>query len=169
MEAFARAYRHADKPLVLVLRGVGRMKRPERLAQEVHDLGVSLGVGHAIRWIPTVPFEDLPGIYALSDIVVNYPRRDSFPSTLLEAAACARPIITSDLPAYRNTFIERCCRLVEPENPAALADALTAMAAGGPASWTANVRQARQEVLADYDETALKQRLMALYSQISGI
>jgi len=168
MRAFAAAYQRLGRPLVLVLMGMGRMKRPERLGQEVHDLGVSLGIGHAIRWIPQVPYEDMPGVYALADVVVNYPYIDAFPSTLLEAAACARPVITSDLPAYRNTFVERFCRLVEPENPDALAGALVEMAAGEPTAWAANVQAARQAVLDDYDESAQKERLLSLYHQIAA-
>ncbi|HSN76678.1 MAG TPA: glycosyltransferase [Anaerolineae bacterium] len=168
MRAFADAYYRLGRPLVLVLMGLGRTKQPERLAREVLDLGVSLGVSHAIRWIPEVPYEDMPGVYALADIVVNYPWYDTFPSTLLEAAACARPVITSDLPAYRNTFIERFCRLVEPENPTALADALIGTVAGGPISWANSVEQARQAVQAEYEENAQKQRLIALYHRIAA-
>lgn len=167
MRAFIAASRRLDRPLVLVLLGLGRMKRPERLAQQVHDLGVSAGYGHAIRWIPQLPYEDMPGVYALADIVVNYPKGDAFPSTLLEAAACARPIITSALPAYRNTFIERYCRLVEPEDPAALADAIVEVAQPERALWRARAQQARGAVLAEYDEEVQKQRLMALYEAIA--
>ncbi len=167
MRAFAAACHRLNRPLVLVLMGMGRMKRPETMGQEVHDLGVSLGVGHAIRWIPQLPFEEMPGVYNLADIVVNYPRSDAFPSTLLEAAACARPVITSDLPAYRNTFIERFCRLVEPESPAALADALVEMAASDPVPRAARAQQARQAVLAEFDERIQRERLMAVYQQVA--
>lgn len=168
MRAFAQAYHRVGKPLVLVLVGMGRMQRPQRLGQEVHDLGVRLGVGHAIRWIPQVPYRDMPAVYALADIIVNYPHHDAFPSTLLEAAACARPVITSDLPAYRNTFVERYCRLVEPQNSAALADALVEMANGGAASWAPTVQQALQAVLTEHEENSQKQRLMALYHQVAA-
>jgi glycosyltransferase involved in cell wall biosynthesis len=169
MQAFANAYGRLNRPLVLVLLGVGRMARPEILAQEVLDLAARLGVGHAIRWIPQVPHEDMPGIYALADVVVNYPSSDAFPSTLLEAAACARPIVSSDLPAYRNTFIERYCRLVEPENPTALADTLVDLLAADSDTRAVGVQQARLSVLADYDEGVQKQRLLSLYSRIAKI
>jgi len=167
MAAFIDASRRLDIPLVLVLLGMGRMKQPERLAQEVHNLGVSQGFGHAIRWIPQVPHEDMPGVYALADIVVNYPKGDAFPSTLLEAAACRRPVITSALPAYRNTFIDRYCRLVEPENPAALADAIVDVAGADRALWAARAVEARKMVLAEYEEDLQKQRLMAVYNRIA--
>jgi glycosyltransferase involved in cell wall biosynthesis len=169
MRAFAQAYHQLDTPLVMVLLGVGRMKRPETLAQEVLDAARSMGVGQAIRWIPQVPYEDMPGIYALADIVVNYPRTDAFPSTLLEAAACARPVISSDLPAYRNTFVEQFWRLVEPENPAALAQAMVDMVINrNAAGWAERVEQARRAVLAEYEERNQKARLMALYQVIAN-
>ncbi len=169
MRAFAQAYQLLDKPLVLVLLGVGRMKHPETLAQEVLDTARSMGVGQAIRWIPQVPYEDMPGIYALADIVVNYPRTDAFPSTLLEAAACARPVISSDLPAYRNTFVEQFCQLVEPENPNALARAIVDVVINrSTASWVERVEQAQQIVLAQYEERNQKARLLSLYRAIAG-
>ncbi len=166
MAAFVDASRRLEQPLVLVLLGMGRMKRPEQLAQEVHDLGVRSGLGHAIRWIPQVPHEDMPGVYALADIVVNYPRGDAFPSTLLEAAACSRPVITSALPAYRNTFVERYCRLVEPESPVALADAMVEVAHSQRALWAHRALEARKAVLAEYAEEIQKQRLIGLYHAI---
>jgi glycosyltransferase involved in cell wall biosynthesis len=98
--------------------------------------------------------------------VLNYPSSDAFPATLLEAAACGRPVITSDLPAYRHTFIERCCTRVPPNDPAALADAIVALVTAGPAAWAVQADQARQAVLAEHDEASQKQRLLALYGRL---
>lgn len=166
MHAVAQAYHRLDNPLILVFLGMGRIKRPEPLAAEVLEIGSSLGVGHAIRWIPEVPYDDMPGVYNLADIVLNYPSTDAFPATLLEAAACGRPIITSDLLAYRNTFIERFCTRVPPNDPAALADAIVALVTAGPAAWAAQADQARQAVLAEHDEASQKGRLLALYGRL---
>jgi glycosyltransferase involved in cell wall biosynthesis len=109
----------------------------------------------------------MPGVYALADIVVNYPSSDAFPSTLLEAAACARPVITSAITAYRNTFVEQFCQMVEPENPARLADAIVQIAQTDRARAVARAQQAREAVLAEHEESIQKQRLMALYHQIA--
>lgn len=166
MRAFAQAYHQLGVPMTLVLRGLGRTKRPERLAQEAVAMAAELGVGHAVRWVPNIPYEDLPAVYTLADIVLNYPSTDAFPATLLEAAACGRPVITSDLPAYRNTFIERCCTLVPPNDPAALADAIVALVTAGPAAWAVQADQARQAVLAEHDEASQKGRLLALYDRL---
>ena len=142
---------------------MGRKRNPEAYAQAVLDLGASLGVAHAIRWIPQVPYQDMPGIYALADVVINYPSTDTFPSTLLEAAACARPVITSHLPAYRNTFVEECFRLVEPENPQALAEAIVELLVRLDA-WVLRTQRTRDIVLAEYNEASPE---AAPYSAIS--
>lgn len=166
MRAFADASHQLNDSLVLVLLGMGRKRHPEVYAQEVLDLGASLGVSHAIRWIPQIPHRDMPGMYALADIIVNYPSVDAFPSTLLEAAACARPVITSDLPAYRNTFVEQCFKLVEPKNPEALAEAIVELVGSGAALWRAKAQSTRRLVLDEYDEAAQRKRLLTLYGEI---
>jgi glycosyltransferase involved in cell wall biosynthesis len=168
MQAVAQACHRLDQPLILVFLGMGRIKQPEALAVEVLEIGRRLGVGAMIRWVSEVPHDDMPGVYNLADIVLNYPSSDAFPATLLEAAACGRPMISSDLPAYRDTFIERCCTLVPPNDPAALADAITALVQAGPQVWAAQASLARQAVLAEHDEASQKGRLLALYARIVG-
>lgn len=167
MSAFALAFPRLPSPSVLVLLGLGRQRRPETYAQQVLDLGASLGVSHAVRWIPQVPHQDMPGLYALADAVISYPATDALPSTLLEAAACARPTITSRLPAYRNTFVEQSLKLVEPENPQALADAIVEVAGSHAAAWAARALAARPTVLATYDERLQQERLISLYHELA--
>jgi len=168
MKAFALAFHRLAKPLVLILLGMGRKRNPKAYAQVVLDLGANLGVAHAIRWIPELPYRDMPGLYALAGVVINYPSTDAFPSTLLEAAACARPVITSGLPAYRNTFVEECFRLVEPENPQALAEAIVELVGSASTPWVLRAQRTRDVVLAEYNEAVQKQRLIALYREIAG-
>lgn len=168
MEAFALAYRRVNKPMVLVFVGLARKMNPEYYARQVLDRGVVLGVADAIRWVPQVQHLDMPGLYALADIIINYISIDAYPSTLVEVAACARPVITSAIPAYRSTFIEEFYTLVEPENPQALADAIVEMVVSGPGLWAKRVEQARQAVLAEHRESVQKDRLMALYHQIAA-
>jgi glycosyltransferase involved in cell wall biosynthesis len=168
MQAFVQAYHRLDYPILLVFLGVSRTKQPEELAREVLALGASTSLSHAIRWIPEVPYHDMPGVYALSDIVLTYPSIDAFPATLLAAAACGRPVITSDLPAYRHTFIQRACTLVPPNDPSALADAIVALVEAGPAAWASQANQARQDVLVDHEEAAQRLHLITLYDKLVG-
>jgi glycosyltransferase involved in cell wall biosynthesis len=71
-----------------------------RLATLVEELGVS----SSVHWLDEVPYDHMPAQYAMADVIVNYPEQDAFPVTFFEAAACKRPVITSNLPAYENVF-----------------------------------------------------------------
>lgn len=124
LEAFAMACRRIAEPLVLLFLGLGRMKKPLKLAEQVMARSRALGIADKIRWIERVPHAEMPGLYALADVVVNYPVFDTYPSTVLEALACGRPVISSDLPVYRDTFVQMYCRLTPPGAPEALAEAL---------------------------------------------
>lgn len=53
-------------------------------------------------------------------------------------------------------------------DPAALADAIVALATAGPAAWAAQAEPARQAVLAEYDEATQKQRLWTLYERLAS-
>lgn len=58
-----------------------------------------LGIGDRLRVLDAVAPADLPDLYRLADVVVSVPETDSFAVTLLEAMACERPLVASDVPA----------------------------------------------------------------------
>ncbi len=69
---------------------------------------------------------DVPGLLASADLVVlpSY-YREGIPRALIEAAACGRPLVTTDHPGCRETVDDGVNgRLVPPRDPDALADAL---------------------------------------------
>ena len=66
---------------------------------EVRDTAAAMGIHDRLRILEDVAHEDLPALFRLADVVVSVPETDSFPVTLLEAMACGRPIIASDLAA----------------------------------------------------------------------
>jgi glycosyltransferase involved in cell wall biosynthesis len=77
-----------------------------------------------VRWLGHV--DDIDGIWAQSHIAVlpSY-YREGLPKSLMEAAACGRPIVTTDLPGCRDAIVPGLTGLlVPPRNPTALADAL---------------------------------------------
>jgi glycosyltransferase involved in cell wall biosynthesis len=70
--------------------------------EKLDHLASSLGIREAIRWLPpTSSPAEMAQWYRLSDVVVSVPSSDGTPLTVLEAMACARPVICSDLPALR--------------------------------------------------------------------
>ena len=95
VEAVAQLSVAGRRPvLVLSARGAdpAEMTRVQRLAE-------AAGIGGQLRVLDDVPHEGLPDLLRLADVVVSVPDSDSFPVTLLEAMACGRPIVASDLPA----------------------------------------------------------------------
>lgn len=71
---------------------------------------------------------DMPEVYADTSIVCLPSYREGVPKSLLEAAACGRAIVTSDVPGCREVVTHGLNGLlVPPRDPAALADALQAL------------------------------------------
>ena len=73
--------------------------------------------------------EDIADVWARSHIAVLPSYREGLPSALLEAAACGRPIVTTDVPGCRQAVCHGENGLLVPARDArALADAIVALA-----------------------------------------
>ncbi|MDX1519687.1 MAG: glycosyltransferase family 4 protein [Gammaproteobacteria bacterium] len=69
--------------------------------------------------------QDVSDVYANSHIVVLPSHREGFPKTVIEAAACARPVITTDVPGCRDAIVPgETGKLVPAKDPGALAAAM---------------------------------------------
>jgi glycosyltransferase involved in cell wall biosynthesis len=55
------------------------------------------GLADAYRLVPAVDNAGMPLFYDLADVVVSVPSSDGFPVTVLEASACAAPLVVSGL------------------------------------------------------------------------
>ena len=121
-----------------------------------------------MRWVDDVPLAELPAIYAMADVVVNFPSMDAFPVTLMEAAACGRPIVTGLLPAYRGSFVEKYSKVVPPGDSAALADALVAEVNGDPREKAEALAAARGVAEREYDESVTTDRFLRIYGELTA-
>lgn len=54
-----------------------------------------------VRFVDKLEHEQMPDAYALADVVVSVPETDATSVSVLEAMACGRPIIATDLPSAR--------------------------------------------------------------------
>ncbi len=59
-------------------------------------------LGTSASFLPELQPEGMATALAAADAVASIPASDGLPQTLLEAAACERPAVTLDLPAYRD-------------------------------------------------------------------
>ncbi len=168
LRAYVRAFPRFQRPTTLAFTCLG--PGPEALP---HMAEAWQEVAHApaaatVRWLPRIRYGQMPTLYAMADAVVNYPAADSFGATLVEAAACQLPLITSLLPTYRGAFVEAYATLVEPDDPDALAEAMVQVVNQAPASRELRLRQARQVVEREYDDALIQTQLWALYAELAA-
>jgi glycosyltransferase involved in cell wall biosynthesis len=108
---------------------------------------------------------DVVGVWRAADIaVVPALGGDGMPRAMLEAGACGRPIIASDVPGCRQ-FVRPGVEglIVPPGNAAALADALARLAADPELRLSAGAA-ARRKVVREYTETAVRARTRDIYA-----
>ncbi len=72
---------------------------PDYLAA-LRRLAVTVGVGHRVRFVPPIPYPEMPLWLNLADAVVMVPRSDGMPNTLWEAMACGAVPVLNRLPQY---------------------------------------------------------------------
>lgn len=69
--------------------------------------------------------EDMPSVFATAHIVVLPSYREGLPRVLVEAAACGRPIVTTNVPGCRDAIVaNESGLLVPPHDSVALANAI---------------------------------------------
>jgi glycosyltransferase involved in cell wall biosynthesis len=122
------------------------------------------------RQRPNVDFlghvSDIGAVWARAHIAVLPSRREGLPKSLLEAAACGRPLIASDVPGCREIARDGVnALLIPPDDPVALADAVTRLAAD------AGLRRrlgaaGRKLVEQEFSSERVGHAVVALYAQL---
>jgi len=108
--------------------------------------------------------DDIVGVWRAADIaVVPALGGDGMPRAMLEAAACGRPIVASDVPGCRQ-FVRPGIEglIVPPGNAAALAHALATLAADRALQLSAGAA-ARRKVVREFTETAVRAKTREIY------
>ncbi|MDF1749463.1 MAG: glycosyltransferase family 4 protein [Alphaproteobacteria bacterium] len=115
------------------------------------------------------PSSDIPGIYGSAHIAVLPSYREGLPKSLLEGAACARPVIATDVPGCREICRDGETGLrVQLKSVTPLADALQKLAED-PALRRQLGKGARHAVETDFAESIVVAETMALYKKALGL
>jgi glycosyltransferase involved in cell wall biosynthesis len=166
IRAFAQAVPSLGRPAVLVLK---TLRRPgadcAAYQKELELLVEQLGIAPHVRWLNEVPFERLPEIYCLADAILNYPSKDAFPVTFLEAAACETPVISCSQAAYSGTFAEKYFELFPDADSTSLASAICRFVTGQSTQSSERRSELRALVCREHDERAVADRLVAIYNR----
>jgi glycosyltransferase involved in cell wall biosynthesis len=113
-----------------------------------------------------VPVSLLPPVYAAANVVVNFPSKDAFPVTFLEAAACEKPVISCLLPAYEGTFAVKYFKMVKKDSISDISDAMVNHVNSGATSPGSRLEEARRLIVSEYDQTRTSAQLMAHYKGV---
>lgn len=113
--------------------------------------------------------EDVVGVWRAADIAVTPTLGgEGMPRAMLEAGACARPLIVTDVAGCRQ-FVRHGMEgfVVAPGDPEALARELARLA-GDPQLRARMGAAARQRVLQDYSELAVRTKFREIYRDACG-
>lgn len=129
---------------------------------------LELGLGEQVLWLDPVPNDVMPIYYSAADLIVNYPERDGLPVTFFEAAAAFRPLVTSDLRAYKGLFSSGFFYSAPPRDSGALACAFEEWLDEEEAQRAVRLDHAHATVSALADGREATRRILEIYTSVKG-
>jgi len=121
VRAFADVRRRVREVICLQMYDPARPGGRDRLAA----IAAANGLDRSYQLIPMVDNQTMPLYYNLAEVVVSVPSSDGFPVTVLEASACERPLVVTELPYSEEWFTQRQNGLIVPaRDTSALVDAI---------------------------------------------
>lgn len=117
-----------------------------------------------VEWLG--PTSDIAGVWANAHICVLPSYREGLPKSLLEAAACGRPIITTDVPGCRDVVIHnQTGLLIPPRDSKALAEAIVRLAEDADLRARLGIA-ARSRVKSHFSIDEIVEQTLAVYRSV---
>lgn len=133
---------------------------PESTLRGWVDEGLVVWLGHV---------DNMANLLGSVDVVVLPSYREGLPRTLVEAAACGLPLITTDVPGCREVVSDGVDGLLVPvENSEALAQAIRRLQ-DNPEFARQLGEAARLKARTQFDERIVIQRTMAVYAELCDL
>jgi lipopolysaccharide/colanic/teichoic acid biosynthesis glycosyltransferase len=160
-EAFRRVRERVSNARLLIIGPVDEVKadavRPETAAQYGIDDAVFLGYRH-----------DMPELYSVMDVCVLPSHREGFPRSPMEASAMGVACIATDIRGCREVVKPGVNGLLVPvRDPAALADAITAIVSD-PERASRFGTEGRALAAGAFDERAVAARVSDVYRRLGA-
>lgn len=110
--------------------------------------------------------EDMPAVYEMATLIVLPSYREGFPKVLLEAAACGKAVVATNVPGCREIVRDRFNGLaVPPKNPAALAEAIDELLSDSPLREMMGDRS-RKLAVEEWSSSKITGQILALYHEL---
>ncbi len=111
---------------------------------------------------------DMPEVYRQAQVVALPSMGEGLPTALLEAAACERPIVTTDVPGCREVVQDgETGLLVPPNDPAALAAAVERLL-DDPGLRRKLAKNARLRVEENFSDQTINGQTLEVYRSLLG-
>jgi glycosyltransferase involved in cell wall biosynthesis len=163
--AFAALNKTHGRQTYLIMRTAGDTMSVS--LKELRGLADKLFVSDRIRWVGGVEYSRLPGLYAASDLAVNFPVMDAFPVTFLECFACGVPVVSNRLVSYASNGASPYLFFVEDDSVGGLRTAIEAAIERLDELKTL-ADEARAHVVRNFDERVTARVLMQAYEAVLG-
>lgn len=160
MEAFSAA-RAAGIPHELVCAGPYGWS-----SRDLSTRIARLGLARAVHFIGYVPSEDLPVLYNLSELFVFPSLYEGFGLPVVEAMACGTPVVTSRTSSL-GEIANGAALTIDPEDTAALADALERLARSASLRAELTARGLERSRAFSWQHAA--RQMLALYARAAGV
>jgi glycosyltransferase involved in cell wall biosynthesis len=159
--AASRILRDDGRDIEFVLAGAPDRGNPASVPLAQVNAWVAEGV---IQWLGHV--DDMAGLMRSVDVVVLPSYREGLPKGLIEAAACAIALVTTDVPGCRDVVTDSVDGLlVPPRNAPALAEAIARLH-DEPGLALRLGTSAREKALATFDQKLIVAKTLAVYAEI---
>jgi glycosyltransferase involved in cell wall biosynthesis len=159
----AKLLKDENRGLCFVLAGASDPGNPAAIGEETLLGWQAAGL---VEWLGHV--DDMPALLASADVVVLPSYREGLPKSLIEAAACARPLITTDAPGCREVVKDGIDGLLVPIRDASALARAIARLQDDPALARKLGDAARAKALAEYDERRIVARTLDVYGEFAG-
>jgi len=158
----SRTLRAQGRRIRFLLAGASDPGNPAAVPEAAVRSWVDEGI---VEWIGHV--DDMPALFASSDVFVlpSY-YREGLPKSLIEAAACATPLITTDMPGCRDVVIDGVDGLIVPPRDADALGTAIARLLDAPELARKLGLAARAKTLAAFDERIVIRRTLETYEEV---
>ncbi len=160
----ARILRARGRMIRFLLAGSPDPGNPAAVPESMLREWISAGL---LEWLGHV--DDMAGLFAQVDAVVLPSYREGLPKSLIEAAACGLPLITTDVPGCREVVTDNIDGLLIPPRDAdALADAIARLQ-DDPQLAQRLGEAARAKALAEFDERIVIRKTLEVYRELCAL
>jgi glycosyltransferase involved in cell wall biosynthesis len=117
--ALSKVIRSATYPITMIIAGEGSERsRLEKLAAEI-------GIGDRVRFTGAIEHTQVIELMRRADMLLLVSRHEGFPNVVLEAMACACPVVVSDIPAHREFLDTNAALFVKPDDATEMSKAIS--------------------------------------------